>query len=75
MTDEKKAPASKPKAKEPETVRLVLGSHWHSHYNCITPEGSTLVIDREGVDVAADHADAIIQTAANHGVTIIRSNS
>lgn len=44
---------------------------WVTSFTIETPEGDTLVVDREGVEIDSDFADTLIATAeAEHGVTI-----
>lgn len=62
------APAEAPTG---DTVTLrVVRPEWCTHMNFPQDDGSTLVIDRKGVEMPSAAASALIETAARNGVTI-----
>ena len=65
------APSLAPSAPASDSRTLrVSAPAWCTTMNFPQDDGSTLVIDRKGVSVAATVADTLIETAAKHGVTI-----
>lgn len=56
---------------ETSTTRLRLtGPSWHTVMIFPDFREGTLAVDREGTEVPADAAPALIETAAKHGVTL-----
>lgn len=70
MSDETKTPAPQPEMETPMR-RLVLTRPFNcTAMNFPREDGGTIVVTSTGTDVPAKDADALIQTAAQHGVTL-----
>lgn len=63
------------KAQKPSktTVLAVTAPPWCTGINLPLADGSMMLVTRKGAPVPADQAEALINTAAQHGVTL-RSN-
>lgn len=57
---------------DPSTVVVAVVSPWCTSVIFPLSGGDTLTITRKGVDVPTEDADALIQTAAEHGVTLAK---
>lgn len=64
MTEQDPAPA------KPRVTRLRVVSPWCTSFTFPLGEEDTLVVDQHGIEVSAKDAQALIKTAAQHGVTI-----
>lgn len=75
MSDKSQAPEPEvplPDMPEPDasTTLRVEGPQWCTSFTFPLGEGRTLRVDRKGVDVPTKAASALIDIAAQHGVTI-----
>lgn len=55
---------------KPKVTRLRVVTPWCTTFTFPLSEEDTLVVDQHGIEVSAKDAQALIQTAAQHGVTI-----
>lgn len=59
------APAPAPASGDTKVLR-VERPFWHSHFRF----SDTIVVNRQGAEVPAEDADAIIEAGLRHGITI-----